>query len=227
MVTNVIHFNSTENSWLSNFAHDPFDLEDDTWPTVEHWFQAQKTLHRGTRERIRDAESPQQARKFGRQVKLRKDWLDIRVGVMDQALKARYDMLRPAGFKLVLTWGSFLIHRAPWDSYWGDGKDGQGKNMLGWLLGWQREHIFFGGDIDPPDPEQFSAPPEDIPLLQATYRDLHRLIRQADNAQHVDRPDLFPQHFKERSERAIGQLAPTLHEDEVDDLCSTCAVICG
>ena len=34
-----------------------------------------------------------------------------------------------------------LIHRAPWDAFWGDGKDGTGKNMLGVLWEGLRETI--------------------------------------------------------------------------------------
>ncbi len=35
---------------------------------------------------------------------------------------------------LLNTGDSHLIENAPWDSYWGIGKDGNGKNMLGKTL---------------------------------------------------------------------------------------------
>jgi len=34
---------------------------------------------------------------------------------------------------LLATGDAPLVHRAPWDSFWGDGKNGRGKNVLGKL----------------------------------------------------------------------------------------------
>lgn len=60
-------------AFLSNFYPAPIWV-DSVWPTLEHWYQAQKTHNKEERERIRAASSPGIAKRLGREVKLRKDW---------------------------------------------------------------------------------------------------------------------------------------------------------
>ena len=123
---------------LSNFA--PFGFEEDGvyWPTVEHYFQAQKfPLPEGVvqRERIRRAPSPKQAKSLGRArtPAIRADWDDVRDDVMRHALRRKFE--RPElRERLLATGQSPLIESSPFDFYWGAGRDGSGENRLGALL---------------------------------------------------------------------------------------------
>lgn len=134
----MIRFYSVTDEYgeFSNFAVFPIVLRGAAWPTAEHYFQAQKFRDPKVQEAIRTASSPMLAARLGRDRKktLRKDWESVKVGVMREALEAKFrqhDDLR----RLLLSTGSAkLVKHTENDSYWGDGGDGSGRNMLGQLL---------------------------------------------------------------------------------------------
>ncbi len=123
---------------LSNFAPFGFELDGLYWPTVEHYFQAQKFLGPDAsahRERIRTAASPKAAKTLGqsRKFPIRPDWDDVREDVMLDALRRKF--ARPELRALLLaTARRPLIEASPYDRYWGEGRDGTGRNRLGALL---------------------------------------------------------------------------------------------
>jgi ribA/ribD-fused uncharacterized protein len=120
---------------LSNFAPFGFEAEGVYWPTVEHYFQAQKFLDDTYRERIRKASTPRDARGLGqsREFPLRPNWDGVREEVMFRALrmKFRHPELRAL---LVNTGSRTLVEASPFDYFWGAGQDGSGLNRLGRLL---------------------------------------------------------------------------------------------
>ena len=73
---------------FSNFA--PFGVEMDGlwWPTVEHYFQAQKFSDAANQERIRRAIKPKDAKALGmtRTLPLSQDWEDVKVELMRRAV---------------------------------------------------------------------------------------------------------------------------------------------
>lgn len=123
---------------FSNFA--PFGFEEDGvhWPTVEHYFQAQKFSRpedADYREKIRTAHSPKQAKSLGqsRSHPLRADWEAVKEDVMRHAIRRKFE--RPELRELLLSTGRRpLVEASPTDRYWGAGKDGTGKNRMGALL---------------------------------------------------------------------------------------------
>ncbi|MCK5641033.1 MAG: NADAR family protein, partial [Gammaproteobacteria bacterium] len=76
--------------FLSNFFPSPVwiagDEHQDNYSTVEHAFQAAKTLDPKERKTVREAASPGEAKKLGRLVKLRPAWDDIKLNVMRDLL---------------------------------------------------------------------------------------------------------------------------------------------
>ena len=92
----AIHFYhvSDEYGCFSNFAPYPIKLKGKTWPTSEHYFQAQKFA--GTdpahEEAIRKQKSPMIAARMGRdrKKKLRADWESVKVGIMREAVRAKF-----------------------------------------------------------------------------------------------------------------------------------------
>ena len=120
---------------LSNFAPFGFECDGAYWPTVEHFFQAQKFLDPEHRERIRRSSGPREARALGqsRDVPIRADWEAIREDVMYQALCLKFR--RPALGALLLRTGTRpLVEASPFDHVWGAGQDSSGQNRLGHLL---------------------------------------------------------------------------------------------
>lgn len=140
---------------FSNFSHHPICIGSNVWRTVEHYFQASKFLDYEVKERIRNIESPMKAASEGRNRKyeLRSDWESVKDNVMYIGLRAKF--LQHSDIQRVLlgTGSSNIVEHTKNDSYWADGGDGSGKNMLGILLMKVREEIreiMYNENIIPP-----------------------------------------------------------------------------
>jgi ribA/ribD-fused uncharacterized protein len=142
MNINFYHLNEPHGAF-SNFARYPIRLHGKTWPTSEHYFQAQKYAGTPREEEIRQAKIPSEAARLGRdrKLRLRPDWESVKDAVMREAVLAKFtqhDELR----KLLLGTGeATLVEHTENDSYWGDGGDGSGRNMLGRILMEVREEL--------------------------------------------------------------------------------------
>ncbi|AZP35408.1 NADAR family protein [Cronobacter sakazakii] len=121
---------------FSNFHSTGFSVSEIWWPTVEHYFQAQKFHDEILREKIRSLTSPMEAAKVGRSrnYPLREDWELIKDDVMRFAVLKKFSQNDEAKNILLSTGGAELIEHTKNDRYWADGGDGTGKNMLGKIL---------------------------------------------------------------------------------------------
>ncbi len=133
-----IYFYSSNDEYFefSNFSKHGFALKDKYWPTVEHYFQAQKFSGQPLEERIRTAPTPGKAKQLGRtrSVPLRTDWEKVKDDIMRAAVMAKFNAHDDLKKKLLDTGHEKLVENAPMDYYWGCGRDGSGKNMLGKIL---------------------------------------------------------------------------------------------
>lgn len=121
---------------FSNFSRHSLKLKGKLWLTSEHYFQAQKFEGTEHEENVRICKTPREAADMGRRrdLPLRKDWEQVKDGVMYDAIKAKFTQ-HPEILKILLSTGDEeIIEDSPIDWYWGCGKDGTGKNMLGKLL---------------------------------------------------------------------------------------------
>jgi ribA/ribD-fused uncharacterized protein len=134
---------SDEYGEFSNFAKYQILLDDKRWPTSEHYFQAQKFENAEYKEAIRKADTPMIAARLGRDRKqeLRKDWKSAKVGVMRNAIFAKFTQHEELKKLLISTGNAKIIEHTQNDDYWADGGDGSGKNMLGKLLMELRETL--------------------------------------------------------------------------------------
>lgn len=130
-----------EYAFLSNFYPSPITDEDYiTYPTVEHYFQAMKTLDKDERFNIAIQVTPGKAKRLGRKLDLRSDWEFIKDSIMEEALRIKFSNpeLRKA---LLNTRDEYLEEGNTWgDQYWGV-CNGVGKNRLGKLLMKIRQEI--------------------------------------------------------------------------------------
>lgn len=144
-----IHFYSRIAAFgaFSNFEPSPIFMDGLIWPTVEHYFQAQKFEDAAYRETIRAAKTPQIAKTLGRTRKLplRADWETVKDGVMLDAVRAKFEAHAALRELLLSTGGEDLIEAAPTDSYWGAGRNGAGQNKLGKILMAVREELRAAG----------------------------------------------------------------------------------
>ncbi len=121
---------------FSNFAPYGVAMEGLWWPTVEHYFQAQKFDDPDYRERIRLARKPKDAKALGmtRHLPLRPDWETAKDGVMLQAVRQKFRTHDKIAQLLLSTNDRMIVENAPMDAYWGCGPDGAGLNRLGRIL---------------------------------------------------------------------------------------------
>lgn len=137
-MTQTINFYSTNDEYgeFSNFAAFPIKLDGLVWPTSEHYFQAQKFDDTAYCEKIRKAKTPMIAAQLGRdrKMKLRRDWESVKVDVMFKAVTAKFSQYEELKNMLLETGDARLVEHTENDSYWGDGGNGRGRNMLGQLL---------------------------------------------------------------------------------------------
>ena len=149
-MTEEINFYSTitEYSWLSNFySVNIFDDNPDhpclagyegAWyMSVEHAYQAYKTLDKTWFDRISLAESPGEAKKLASQAPLRPDWEDIKYLVMIKFLRLKFTQNDDLKAKLLATGDAVLHEDSKTDLVWGK----KGKDLLGKFLMQVREEI--------------------------------------------------------------------------------------
>jgi ribA/ribD-fused uncharacterized protein len=118
----VISRFSGEYRFLSNFYAAPFQFgrENSRWPTVEHAFQAAKTLDQTERQWVLAAETGAEAKKRGRQVTRRSDWDYIRKAVMLRMVLAKFSQHQDLAVRLVATGDKILVEGNTWgDDFWG------------------------------------------------------------------------------------------------------------
>lgn len=140
-----------EYSFLSNFYHAPFKLSfmyREKIPTVEHFFQAHKSVPNGELyDEILAADTPSEAKKLGREARLRKDWEKVKYSIMLQAVRFKFYQNPSLGRKLIDTGDAILIEGNLWhDNVWGNCwcdkcEDIKGDNLLGKILMTVREEL--------------------------------------------------------------------------------------
>jgi N-glycosidase YbiA len=132
-----------EYRWLSNFYPAAVTLDGVIYPTVEHAYQAAKTLDRAERLGIGLKPTPGQAKRAGRHVTLRPDWDAIKVDVMEGLLRQKFSSADLRN-KLVDTGEEMIVEGNTWgDTFWGVCR-GEGKNTLGRLLMLIRHELVSG-----------------------------------------------------------------------------------
>lgn len=128
---------------FSNFAHYGFELDGKWWMTSEHYFQAQKFCGTEYEETIRLLDNPMKAAEMGRnrELPLRADWEQVKDDIMRKAVLAKFTQNKDIKNVLLSTGKETIVENTSNDYYWGCGKDGSGKNMLGIILMELREKL--------------------------------------------------------------------------------------
>lgn len=128
-----VAFNSRtpEWAWLSNFWLAPVWYEGRRYASVEHAYQVARLTRPADRERVAAAPTAAEAKQLVRTMPARADWFAINEQVMATLLADKFDRHHDLGRRLVATGGRPLVHKAPWDAFWGDGRDGKGRNVMG------------------------------------------------------------------------------------------------
>lgn len=139
-----------EYSCFSNFSHHPVNLKGKIWPTSEHYFQAQKFAGTKYESEVRKAKGAMEAARMGRDrsLPLRSDWENVKDNIMRQAVMFKFLQNQDCFTTLLGTKDENLVEHTENDSYWADGGNGTGKNMLGKILMEVREVLKILKDQD-------------------------------------------------------------------------------
>jgi N-glycosidase YbiA len=120
---------------FSNFSLYGVEMDEDWWPSVEHYFQAQKFAGTPYVVQVQRAFTPKKAAAMGRNRAwpLRSDWEQVKDDVMFKAVLRKFETHREPRALLLSTREEEIVEGSP-DSYWGCGADGSGQNKLGKIL---------------------------------------------------------------------------------------------
>lgn len=135
----IIDSFSGENRYLSNFANIPVVFNGIKYDNSEAAFQAQK-CDNANEMMLFVGKNPSEAKHLGREVKIRKDWEEIKFDLMHQIVYAKFNQNSIYQNKLLRTGDATLIEGNWWhDNIWGDCKCPKcsafkGKNWLGKIL---------------------------------------------------------------------------------------------
>lgn len=145
---------------LSNFHPVRVKLDGIEYPSVEHAYQAAKTLHPSGRELFNinpvtgAAISAGDAKRYGRALDLRADWEQVKLNIMKSLLEQKFSWRhKDLRSLLVSTADVQLVEGNYWhDNFWGrcycDRCPGQGYNWLGKLLMIQRKQLNWQDRLD-------------------------------------------------------------------------------
>ncbi|MBF2065390.1 MAG: NADAR family protein [Calothrix sp. C42_A2020_038] len=131
---------------FSNFSLHAIEIEGTIWPTVEHYYQAQKfvgSLDAAIIPAIYAAQTPEIAAALGRDCRrcLRPDWDIVKTKVMQKAVYQKFFTHIDIREVLLNTGEELLVEDSPCDYFWGCGADKSGQNHLGKILMYVRNEL--------------------------------------------------------------------------------------
>ena len=131
---------SGKNRWLSNFWPAEVELDGMTYASVEHAYQAAKTLNMEDRALFQGI-TASVAKSLGKKLVVRDDWNEIKIAVMTDLNLQKYTKHPELAAKLIATGDELLVEGNTWgDVFWGVCK-GIGDNHLGKILMEIRKNI--------------------------------------------------------------------------------------
>ena len=131
---------SGKNRWLSNFWPAEVELNGMTYASVEHAYQAAKTLNMEDRGLFQGV-TASVAKSLGKKLAVRDDWNEIKIAVMTDLNLQKYTKHPELAAKLIATGDELLVEGNTWgDVFWGVCK-GIGDNHLGKILMEIRKNI--------------------------------------------------------------------------------------
>lgn len=128
---------SGKNGFLSNLYKASVKFEGRWFPTSEHAYQYERFFNTEVAEWVMKAPSPRFVALVAHNLlpyDQVRDWKQIKVDRMRRVLVAKFIQHPDLGTRLIDTGDAELKENSKSDGFWGLGKRGNGKNMLGILL---------------------------------------------------------------------------------------------
>lgn len=131
----ITDFHEEPYRFLSNFFEARVEYRGLAYGSNEAAFQAQKCMTE--EEKVQFTEfGPGKSKGVGRRVQLRPDWNEVKVGIMEEIVRAKFTQHPELAARLLATGDKVLVEGNHWgDTFWGvDTRTGQGENHLGKIL---------------------------------------------------------------------------------------------
>ena len=147
MSENEINAFRGPHDFLSNFYAADVELEGAEYPTIEHAFQAAKSLDYAERRAVKNAKTASEAKRMGRKIKRRTDWFDVSLIIMETLVRQKFTRYPELKSKLLETGDAKLIEGNNWnDRFYGavydtNRNEWMGENHLGKILMKVREEL--------------------------------------------------------------------------------------
>lgn len=131
-----IPYYENSNFALHNFSAHAITYKGDVYPTAEHAFHASKFDDEKIKDEIKNAESPVAAFALGKKYKplRKKNWDEIKAAVLYEILTEKATQHEDVRLALLATGNEDIVEDNPNDAFWGNGKDGNGRNETGKIL---------------------------------------------------------------------------------------------
>ena len=131
----ITDFHEDDYCFLSNFYEASIEYGGLIFGSNEAAFQAQKCLKQEEKAQFVNY-SPGKSKNVGRHVTLRPDWEDVKIGIMEKIVRAKFTQHPELDAKLLATGNKILVEGNRWgDTFWGvSSESGEGCNHLGRIL---------------------------------------------------------------------------------------------
>lgn len=142
----ITDFHEEQYRFLSNFFESPVEYGGLVFGSSEAAFQAQKCMTEEEKKAFVEY-GPGKSKGVGRRVPLRPDWEQVKVGIMEEIVRAKFTQNPELAARLMATGEKILVEGNTWgDTCWGvDLRTGQGENHLGRILMKVREELAGSG----------------------------------------------------------------------------------
>jgi len=132
-MTNEIKEFQGEYRWLSNFWICTLEWDNKLWHSAENAYQAAKCARPYDMHQFINV-TPGQAKRLGKTVFRRLDWEEVKLEIMCQIVKSKFEQNPDLRKRLLDTGNARLIEGNRWhDTFWGV-CNGEGENNLGKIL---------------------------------------------------------------------------------------------
>lgn len=131
----ITDFHEEQYRFLSNFYEARVEYGGLVYGSNEAAFQAQKCMTEEEKVQFTGF-GPGKSKGVGRRVQLRPDWESVKVGLMEEIVRAKFTQHPELAARLLATGDKVLVEGNHWgDTCWGvDTRTGQGENHLGKIL---------------------------------------------------------------------------------------------
>jgi ribA/ribD-fused uncharacterized protein len=131
-MTNRIYPLDQYEKFLATFSAHAIEYQGKLYPTVEHAYHSSRYSDEAIKEEIRQAKSPYLAWEISQKYKAGQiaDFDTKKVAVMEELCRLKLAQHEDVKAGLLASGDDVIVKNYP-DPFWGIGKDGVGKNMMG------------------------------------------------------------------------------------------------